>query len=103
MDQMLEGITGANSIMDDIIVAGRHVTEHDQVLHKVTERFTKYNLKLNTKKCQIRKAEVPYVGHLLTAEGLKPDPEDVEAVRNMPAPSDQGRSEMLRGIHHLSI
>ena len=103
MDQMLEGITGATSIMDDIIVAGRDVTEHDQVLHKVTERVTQYNLKLNAKKCQIRKAEVPYVGHLLTAEGLKPDPEKVEAVRNMPAPSDkEGVKCFLGFITYLS-
>ena len=79
MDQLLKGITGAASITDVIIVAGRDVTEHDQVFHKVIERATQYNLKMNLDKCQIRKAEVPYVDHLLTTEGLKPDPEKVEA------------------------
>ena len=28
------------------------------------------------------------MGHLVTAEGLKPDPEKIEAVRNMPKPGN---------------
>ena len=28
------------------------------------------------------------MGHLVTADGLKPDPEKMEAVRNMPKPND---------------
>ena len=60
--------------MDEIRVADWDVTEHDQVFCKVIERATQYNLKLNLDKCPIRKAEVSYVGHLLTAEDLKPDP-----------------------------
>lgn len=52
------------------------------------ERATSYNLKLNFNKCHIRQSAVPYVGHLITAEGLKPDPAKTEAVRNMPPPTD---------------
>ena len=103
MDQMLEGTMRATSIIDDIIVDGWDVTEHDQVLHKVMERVMHYNLKLNAKKCQIREAEVPYVGHILTAEGLKSDSEKVEVVRNMPAPSGkEGVKRFLGFITYLS-
>lgn len=49
---------------------------------------TSYNLKLNFNKCHIRQSVVPYVGHLITADGLKPDPAKTEAVRNMPLPTD---------------
>ena len=35
MDRMLEGIEGANAIMDDILVGGRHVDDHDRILRKV--------------------------------------------------------------------
>ena len=30
----------------------------------------------------------PFVGHLLTSEGLKPDPQKVEAICDMPKPDD---------------
>lgn len=73
MDQMLEGINGATGVMDDILIAAPTMTEHDTILRKVVERATSYNLKLNFDKCHIRKSSVPYVGHLITADGLKPD------------------------------
>ena len=47
MDQMLEGIERATANMDDIIIAGSNTEQHDEVLRKVIERATTYNLKLN--------------------------------------------------------
>ncbi|XP_062596233.1 uncharacterized protein K02A2.6-like [Saccostrea cucullata] len=54
MDQMLEGIDGAAAVMDDILIGGRDVEQHDQIFRKVTERASQYNLKLNYDKCEIR-------------------------------------------------
>jgi hypothetical protein len=31
---------------------------------------------------------MPYIGHLLTAEGVKPDPEKIAAITNMEKPTD---------------
>ena len=89
MDQMLEGINGATGVMDDILIAASTMKEHDATLRKVVERATSYNLKLNFDKCHIRQSAVPYVGHLITADGLKPDPAKTEAVRSMPPPTDK--------------
>ena len=33
--------------------------------------------------------EVPYIGHALTSNGLKPDPRKVDAVEGMPSPVDK--------------
>ena len=46
------------------------------------------NLKLNLDKCHIRKAEVSYIGHCLTKEGLKLDPEKIRAVQEMQRPQN---------------
>ena len=103
MDQMLEGITGATGIMDDILIAAPTMTEHDQILKKVVERATSYNLRLNFNKCHIRQTAVPYVGHLITADGLKPDPAKTEAVRCMPPPTDkEGVRRFLGFVTYLS-
>ena len=84
MDQMLDGIIGATAIMDNILIAGRDRDHHDSILKQVMERATSYNLKLNMQKCKVRQKEVQYVGHLLTADGLKPDPSRIEALHKMP-------------------
>ena len=103
MDQMLEGIVGAISVMDDILIAAPTVEEHNAILRRVVERATSYNLRLNFSKCHIRQPSVPYVGHLITADGLRPDPAKVEAVRDMPPPVDkEGVHRFLGFVTYLS-
>ena len=80
MDRMVEDLDRVEVIMDDIIVAGDEST-HDERLIKFLERASTQGLKLNQGKCKICQREVPYVGHLLTAGGLKVDPCKVEAIR----------------------
>ena len=89
MDEMLENIDGARAIMDDILIAGKTPQEHDRIMRKVVERATEWNLKLNFDKCQVKQPRVTYVGHLVTDQGLQPDPEKVRAVRSMPVPGSK--------------
>ena len=98
MDLMLEGIDGCRAIMDDIIIAAKTPIEHDSILKKVVERAKAWNLKLNFDKCQIRKSEVLYVGHLVTAQGLKPDPAKVKAVQKMPVPASKEEVRRFLGF-----
>ena len=86
MDEMLEGIDHAYAIMDDILVAERDISHHDSVLEKVLYRAKSYILKLNFDKVRVRKQQVPYVGRIISAEGLKPDHEKVRATKEMPPP-----------------
>ena len=37
---------------------------------------------------KLKMTEVPYIGHLLTREGLHVDPKKVEAIEKMPEPED---------------
>ena len=55
---------------------------------QMLNRAREVNLKFNAKKCQIRQEEVPYVGHVLRKEGLKPEPEKICAVQQMQPPQN---------------
>ena len=46
-------------------------------------------LKCNPKKLKLRVPEVSYVGHPFSAEGLKPDPEKIRAIKEMSPPTDK--------------
>jgi hypothetical protein len=46
----------------------------------------------------LREKEMPYIGHLLTAEGVKPDPEKIAAITNMEKPTDVKGVQRLLGI-----
>ena len=86
MDEMLEDIDCAYAIMDDILITGHDIAHHDSVLEAVLHCTKTYNLKLNFEKVRVRKQQVRYVGHIISEEGLKPDPEKVRAMKDMPPP-----------------
>ena len=44
--------------------------------------------------------ELPYIGHILTSEGVKPDPKKVCAIRNMEAPRNS--EEVRRFLGHVN-
>jgi hypothetical protein len=64
------------------------VQDHDHNLTQLLQRTREINLKLNKDKVKLRLTSTTYMRHLLTAEGLKPDPKKVEAVQQMPLPTD---------------
>ena len=92
--QMIEGLEGVVNIIDDLLVWGDTIEEHDQRLIKVLERAREYNLKLNRNKCKIRTTEIKYIGHVLSTDGLKADDEKLRAVVQLPPPQD--KQELMR-------
>ena len=86
VDDILQGLYGVIVYIDDILVFGRDQQDHDILRQKVLQRLKNANLKLNHTKCQIRKARVQYLGHLLTDDGLLPDADKLRATQDMSCP-----------------
>jgi hypothetical protein len=86
MNQLFGDIEGCEIIVDDILIWGKDEVEHDERLLKVLERARNIGLRLKEEKCKLKVPKLKYIGHTLTADGLKPDPEKIEAVKKMPAP-----------------
>lgn len=59
--------------------------------------------KLNREKFELKCPEVPFIGYLLTSEGLKPNPKKVEAICSMPKPEDvQAVQRFVNTVKYLS-
>ena len=84
--ELLEGLPGVHVIMDDILVHGKTLEEHDSRLEAALERVRKSGMKLNRKKCQIRKKQLTYFGHSIGKDGIKPMPDKVKAIQELPPP-----------------
>ena len=93
MSEMFDDIEGAVSIIDDVLIWDKDLQEHNERLKKVSDRVRENNLKLSPEKCEYRRNQISYVGHLLTSEGVKPDQEKVRAVEAMNPP--ENKSELL--------
>lgn len=103
ISQIVSDIEGAEAIIDDNLVWGSNQEEDDARLKRVLEKAMEYNLKLGLEKCEFRKPEVTYVGQRLTSKGVKPDPENIRAVRNMVKPTCSKDLQTFMGfIQYLS-
>ena len=98
MDEMFEDMPGVTPLIDDVIIHGTTREEHDYNLKSALERASKSNLRLNSEKLEIGVKQVEYFGHLITDEGLKPDPEKVKAIKNMPAPTNKKELQTVLGM-----
>ena len=73
-------------IADDFVIVGYGNTpaewqsDHEQNVRAFLDRCRERNLKLNKKKARLRQQEVPFIGHIVTPQGLKADPHKVEAI-----------------------
>lgn len=75
--------------IDDIIVIGRTENHHIVNLKSVFDILRKHNLKINPEKCKFFQAEVTFLGHKCTANGILPDSEKLRAVRDWEIPHDK--------------
>ncbi|KAL1262289.1 hypothetical protein QQF64_007554 [Cirrhinus molitorella] len=89
---------GVEVIVDDILIWVENEQQHDERLEKVMQRIRERNIKLNPEKCTFKAKEVSYMGHLLTADGLKPDPQKVAAIRNMHRPQNRTELQQYLGM-----
>ena len=64
------------------------MADHNKNLEQFLQRCRQKGVKLNEKKLKFMCKEIPYMGNLVTAGGLKPDPDKAEAVRSMPKPNN---------------
>ncbi|XP_018374503.1 PREDICTED: uncharacterized protein LOC108768539, partial [Trachymyrmex cornetzi] len=81
MDLVLTGLQGEELFvyMDDIVIYAASLDEHERKYNLLIERLRKADLKLQPDKCEFLKTEVTYLGHVISKDGVKPDPKKLEA------------------------
>ena len=86
MNITLDGMIGKGVFVyiDDIVIYAKTLKEHERLFNEVMNRLRKASWKLEPKKCEILRREVTYLGHIINAKGLKPDPRKIEAVKEFP-------------------
>lgn len=71
---------------DDIIVYSKNVEEHDSHVRQVMKVLMDAGLTLKIKKCEFDATTINYLGMIYTPEGLKIQPEKMDAILNWPTP-----------------
>jgi hypothetical protein len=100
MDEVLLGLGNVTCLvfMDDVLIFGRTLQEHTELLKEVFERLRTAKLTLNLEKCHFAKDSVEYLGHCVTREGVKPSEDKVKAIRNYPRPLNVTKLRSFLGL-----
>ena len=103
MSEMLKDLDGVLCLMDDVLVYGKTVSEHDERLDKVLQTMQKAGMTLNKEKCQFLQKRIMFLGQLIDESGIRPDPGKVAAIKTMTVPSNVAQLRRFLGmINHLS-
>ncbi|KAK2711942.1 hypothetical protein QYM36_012907 [Artemia franciscana] len=97
MEETFDNLKGVGVIVDNILVSGKD-EEHDENLRKVLEKAREVGVRFNPEKCIFRSTSVPYFRHLITADGIKPDPSKVQTIIEMPHPSNKDELATFLGM-----
>lgn len=100
MDNVLRGLQGKICLvyMDDIIIFSTSLQEHISNLKLVFERLQDNNLKIQLDKSEFLKKNVEFLGHVITPEGIKPNPKKIETILNFPIPKNPKEIKSFLGL-----
>ena len=73
--------------IDDILVFSKTADEHKKHIETVLLELRKHKLLLKPSKCVWAQTELPYLGHVIGRDGIKPDPKKVQSVVDWPTPT----------------
>ena len=90
---------------DDLTLHSLTFSDHLIHLRKFLEAIVKYHLKINLPKSVVAAKEVKALGVLVSAEGIRPTPQDIEAILRMQTPASRSEVKTLLGFvgHHRSF
>ena len=89
MELLLAGLNWKKCLIyiDDILVFGATFRDCLDNLQEVLAKLKEANLKIKPKKCYLFQEEAAYLGHIVSKDGVKPDPEKTARVKLWPTPT----------------
>ena len=100
MNTVLSGLVGTKTLiyLDDIVIWGVTLEEHNQRLIEVFDRLRIQSLKLEPDKCEFLRKEVYFLGYKITADGVAMDERKVATIKNYPVPTNTRQLKSFLGI-----
>lgn len=84
--------------LDDIIIVTSTFEHHIQLLSEVKTLLEAANLTINLGKCEFFKKSLTYLGYIVGSNGLRTDPDKIEAMINYPRPTNTTEIKRFVGL-----
>ena len=97
IEQTLQGLEGVKNIMDDILVYGKGVIQHDERVNKLLARLDEKGLTVNHK-CKIGVEKVEFFGLEFSKDGIRLTEDKVKALVEASTPTNSSEVHSLLGL-----
>lgn len=100
MTNILTGLQGSQCFvyLDDIVIYANNIEDHKKKLSTIFNRLRHNNLKLQPEKCIFLRKEITYLGHVISQEGVKPEPNKIISLKNYPKPRNVKEIQQFLGF-----
>ena len=100
METVLHGLLGnfVSVYLDGIIIYSPTVEKHLKHLSAVFDWLRQAGLWLKPSKCQFLCSQIAYLGHIISADGIRPDLEKIAKIQNWQSPKNQKELQRFAGL-----
>ena len=100
MNKLFQPLLGKGVLcyMDDLLIYAKTPDEHERLLKQVLQILESNDLYVRLQKCDFERPELKYLGHIVTAKGIKVDPAKVQVIKDWPRPTSQKDVRSFLGL-----
>ena len=98
MNKVLDNCSFAMTYLDDIIIFSNSEEEHLAHIEEIFRRLEAADLKMKRSKCDFFKKHIHYLGHLISADGIRPLKDKLDTIQDMPAPRSSKEVKQFLGL-----
>ena len=98
INEVLAPFDFAFGYLDDILIYSPDVETHLKHLELIFQRLCEVDLKLKMEKYSFLKKHIQYLSHIVSGEGIKPIPEKLSAIQQMPHPYTPKEVKQFLGL-----
>ena len=98
INKVLVGLDFTFGYLDNILIYSLDVPTQLVHMRQLFQRLREADLKLNREKCNFFKSHIQYLGHLISGEGIKPLPEKLGNIKEMPPPTTPKEVKQFLGL-----
>jgi hypothetical protein len=84
--------------LDDILIFSGSLEEHEAHIREVLNVLRQNQLYGKWSKSEFFKSEVEYLGHIISTEGIRPNPDKLSSIREWPTPTNVRQVQQFLGL-----
>ena len=98
MDNITDRLPDVIFIHDDICIFGKTQQEYNEDLLQLMKTAANNGLVFNSSKCYISQPQISFYGAIFSVQGIKHDPNKVQALQDIPTPQNQNELQPFLGL-----